>query len=276
MKLETKRLLNYLDACADGSIESLPLKVGKLGWRGYRVKIAGDASFAIYYGYAPRRTIVLDFNAMRLGDVEWTALKCQVHQVLVEGWPSLIARGHFTLAELACDFPGLDFQDYYFFDFQAHSSINGFISKGTSYLGSRMSGRQCKCYDKAKELNAKGASYEGSLLRLEACLHPEIMPVVQLASIRNPFLPLAPLRRTVVHDAATYPLRELRVAVRSMHKPPQIAFNEVVRRGSIVRKNLIHQMRQLAEPWWKPEYMWSTVPAVLGRFVEGATSLVYA
>ena len=147
-------------------------------------------SVVIRHGYSQKsfRTWIT-FNPSKMNDQSLFELGCHLNNLFHHGWSSLLSRASLNRIDVAIDFEGISYGNYFYVDSKLRKGFPAYMKKGTTYVGKKKSTREICAYDKRKELLDKQKIEIGhELLRIEARVcYPSKYRLHDICEIKNPF-----------------------------------------------------------------------------------------
>ena len=110
-------------------------------------------SVVIRHGYSQKsfRTWIT-FNPSKMSDQAFFELGCHLKNLFHHGWNSLLSRASLNRIDVAIDFEGVSYGNYFYVDSKLRKGFPGYMKDGTTYAGKKKSTREICAYDKRKEL----------------------------------------------------------------------------------------------------------------------------
>lgn len=207
----------------------------------------------------------LEFNPSKLVNNGLGALDFILAEFLPNGWEFVLKHGTISRLDIAVDLPGVRMDDFMSLSSAGISNRN-WSSQGqleTLYFG-KSRGNQTVIYDKKKEQQSKGVTFEGpTVVRYERRLRVNVGPLHALASRKNEFMAVSLLRNN--------PPCPMEWSKKKKNEWSMFQDSAAVRGASnalsllpAARKTTYRKYLKLfPAPWWNPEAIWANWPKAL-------------
>lgn len=222
-----------------------------------------DGSLVIRSGYSQKsfRTWIT-FNPSKMSDQSLFELGCHLNNLFHHGWSSLLSRASLSRIDVAIDFEGISYGDYFYVDSKLRKGHSSHMKNGTTYAGKKKSTREVCAYDKRKELLEKKKIEIGhERLRIEARIcYPSKYRLHDICEIKNPFDSFMVADRFLARNLKYTPMKVLLERMDAGVSANQAYWDNPLER----RKILCGQLGKVSPGWWLPDEIWNQYPSSLG------------
>lgn len=196
-----------------------------------------------------------EFNAAKLSPEGWEALHMVFTPIFEDGYKTAYENFRINYLEVAVDFEDVEFGKIYIIDNKTKEFNDNYKMKGSVYYGTKKSKRSLIIYDKAKQLkDVKGEILGHPLLRIESRLRLPQIKLKDLATIKNPFLPLRIFDINKQHLISLTPLwNAFQKRIQLEGLDAQSAYLSL---KPIERQALDVRIYLLRHEWWDPKKAW--------------------
>lgn len=206
-----------------------------------------------------------DFKPADLTDEGWERLFVELGYRLDFGYASLLTSGYVNYLEIAVDVKPVVAKDLLPFDSKIRTSKwwPSFADPTpTAYLGTRLSDRGFRVYDRVARLKKLGVEIDGPIARIEATVRRSKCSILNLASIPNPFATFGVCRFEDLDafDGGDFWKTFL------MHCRESGSAHALALAGPM-RKKYLGYLSQLCCEWWNSNEIWSMYPKALEALI---------
>ena len=222
-----------------------------------------DGSVVIRSGYSQKsfRTWIT-FNPSKMSDQSFAELSGYLKILFYNGWETLLLRASLNRIDVAIDFEGISYGNYFYVDSKLRKGHPSYMKNGTTYAGKKKSTREICAYDKRKELLDKQKIEIGhELLRIEARVcYPSKYRLHDICEIKNPFDSFMIADRFLASNLKYVPMKALLERMNA-----GVSANQAYWENSLEkRKILCGQLEKVGPAWWLPDKIWNQYPSSLG------------
>lgn len=222
-----------------------------------------DGSLVIRYGYSQKsfRTWIT-FNPSKMSEQSFAELSGYLNTLFHNGWETLLQRASLNRVDVAIDFEGISYGNYFYVDSKLRKGHSAYMKNGTTYAGEKKSTRQICAYDKRKELLEEQKIEIGhELLRIEArVFYPSKYRLYDIYDIENPFDSFMVADRFLASNMKYTPMKKLLERMDAGVSANQAYWENPLFR----RKILCGQLGKVSPGWWLPDEIWKQYPSSLG------------
>ena len=222
-----------------------------------------DGSVGIRHGYSQKsfRTWIT-FNPSKMNEQSFAELSGYLKTLFHNGWETLLQRASLNRVDVAIDFEGISYGNYFYVDSKLRKGCPAYMKKGTAYAGKKNSTREICAYDKRKELLEKKKIEIGhERLRIEARVcYPSKYRLHDICEIENPFGSFMVADRFLASNLKYTPMKALLERMDAGVSANQAYWENLLER----RKILCGQLGKVSPSWWLPDEIWDQYPSSLG------------
>lgn len=219
---------------------------------------SGNSLRCLYGGHKGtyRAWVGMNPTLSHLGEINFHLLN-----MFEQGFETLRRHGAMTAFEFFVDVDHARFDDYLYIDTALRSAHQGYVPKGTMYLGAKRGRRRVKAYDKQKQLaSVKAIFLDSPRLRIECTLLGGAHRIKDICSVPNPFATLHVIEKNEMAKVACPAAKTFQQLV-SWGMSSQKAYQCL----SATQKAEMSAVMQYARPaWWNAPVAWQRILESLG------------